>query len=40
MTVGQSIAKSRPNLMCLLETKLSVVNDLIVKEVWGPRTSS
>lgn len=31
MTMDQCIVKSRPDLVCLQETKLGAVNDLIVK---------
>lgn len=39
VTVGQCISKSL-DLVCFQETKLSVMNDMIVNDVWGQRTSS
>jgi exonuclease III len=39
LVVRQTILIEKPDLVCLKETKLSVMNDGLVKEICGPRLS-
>lgn len=38
-SINQGFINARPDLICLQDTKLRVISNLIVKDIWGSSSS-